>query len=246
MVASARRMAKGPIEIVVWLDYDDPTLKQYLELARLAGVLYQIGPRNIIHSARWDKCLPLATGELLCHGNDDIIFRTPGWDQMVIAEFEDCPDKILMVHGDDLYIQREGFGCHPIISRRWLDTLGYFIPPYFDGEWGDTWVNDLANRIGRRKFLPFICEHLHFSRTKENCPRCGRDSTVGVKEGVYCNSCGLMFPTENPVMDETTQEYLRRSQVQNPAKIYEELEAERIADAEKLRALLGTPWVKSN
>ncbi len=244
MASSARQMAMKPIEIIVWLDADDPALTDNLRVCREEKILYLLGPRDVIHSSRWDKCLPLATGDLLYHANDDIEFGTPSWDLMIEEEFEKCPDKILMVHGDDLFCQREHFGCHPCVHRRWVDTLGYFIPPYFDGEYGDAWVNDLANRIGRRKFLPFICEHLHYSRvTKETCPACGRsDSTIYVPAGSFCNACGKEFNPGKSKIDDTTREYLARQQKQNPAQIYTEREPERIMDAEKLQERIGKSW----
>jgi len=201
-----------------------------------------LGPRDIIHSSRWDRCLMLATGELLAHANDDIVFRTLGWDEIVEQFFATSEDKLWVVGGDDGYLHSEELAPHPIVHRRWLDTLGYIIPPYFDGEYGDLWVSDLANRLGRKKFLPFLCEHLHFSRTEKlTCPKCGRaDANASVPEGTFCNSCGHLWGESR--LDETTRTYLARSQAQNPAKIYEEREAERIADAEKLGALLGTSW----
>ena len=155
------RSGENGLQIIVWLDSDDPELATYQEFCHLNRIRYLIGPRNVIHSSRWDRCLPVADGELLLHLNDDVVFQTPGWDKMVVDEFEKYPDRILMVHGDDLGCQRETFGCHPIIHRRWLDTVGYFIPNCFDGEFGDAVVNFIANRIGRRKFLPFVQEHMH-------------------------------------------------------------------------------------
>ena len=159
---SAIATATGDVQIIAYVDEDDPTI--------IDSDFVVKGPRDVIHSARWDKCLRLAKGELLFHANDDIVFRTPGWDAMIKDFFDESPDKIWMVHGDDLGCQRDQFGCHPCVHRRWLETVGYFIPPYFDGEYGDTWVNDLANRIGRRKFLPFVTEHMHriFNKAEED------------------------------------------------------------------------------
>jgi hypothetical protein len=211
MASAARDTAIKPIEIIVWMDEDDPRLMDNLKVCRDLKILYRIGPRSVIHSARWDKCLPLATGELLFHMNDDVILRTPGWDEMVEAEFEKYPDRLIMAHGDDLGCQGENFGCHPIVHRRWVETLGFFIPDCFDGEYGDAVVNFIANRIGRRKFLPFVSEHMH----------------------------RLFGKAET---DETTLGYLARQAKQNPAQIYKDREADWIAAADELRALLGTPW----
>ncbi len=202
-MSSAREMSLHPENLEFILFVDDDDLESAIT-AKQIGAKIVIGPRNIIHSARWDKCLPHAAGELLFHANDDIVFRTKGWDKMLEDWFSTSTDKIWMVHGDDLGCQRSNFGCHPCVHRKWVETLGYFIPPYFDGEFGDGWVNDLANRIGRRKFLPFITEHMHYLFGKAK-------------------------------IDQTTKDYRERNDKQNPRAIYEEREAERIADSEKLR-----------
>lgn len=242
MAESARSTAYGPLEIIVWLDACDPKLTENLRVCREEKILYMLGPRNILHSSRWDKCLPLATGEILAHGNDDIVFQTPGWDELVEDFFGPSIDKLWVVGGDDGYLHSETLAPHPIVHRRWLDALGYIIPPYFDAEWGDTWVSDLATRIGRLAFLPFVCEHMHFSRTdKLKCPNCGRDdANASVEGGTFCNGCGHIWGESR--MDETARNYLARSQAQDPGKIYIEREPERIRDAEKLKALLGIPW----
>lgn len=241
MAHSARETASGRVEIVVWLDADDPSLTENIRVCREEEILYLLGPRNIIHSARWDKCLTLATSDILAHANDDIIFRTPGWDGMVEEFFEASVDKLWVVGGDDGYLHSQELAPHPIVHRRWLHTLGYIIPPYFDGEYGDMWVSDLANRIERKAFLPFLCEHMHFTRTdKLTCPKCGRnDANASVPDGTFCNGCGHLWGETR--MDETARNYLARSQAQNPAKIYEDREVERIRDAQKLKDLLGTP-----
>ena len=242
MASSARQTAKSNLEIIVWLDANDPLLTENLHVCRTEKMLYQIGPRNVIHSSRWDRLLPLATGELLFHANDDVVLTTPGWDELVEDYFAASGDKLWLVGGDDGYLHSETLIPHPIVHRRWVETLGYFIPPYFDGEWGDSWASDLATRIGRLKFLPFVCEHIHFSRTdKLTCPKCGRnDANASVAEGTFCNACGHLWGESR--MDETARTYLARNQAQNPSEIYIEREAERIADAAKLDALLGTPW----
>lgn len=163
MVQSAWATVKDPsdVEIICWLDKDDPALGQYMDFCNPNNVKYLVGPRNVIHSSRWDRCLPLATGDILFHGNDDLLFRTENWNDVIEGWFAASADKLWMVHGDDLGFGGENSAAHPVVHRRWVDTLGYFIPPYFDGDFPDTWVTDVANRAGRRKFLPYTVEHMH-------------------------------------------------------------------------------------
>jgi hypothetical protein len=162
MVESVRSTAKNYIEIVLYIDKDDPVS---VETARTLGIKWVVGPRIMLTNC-WNKCIPLATGDIFMQGNDDIIFRTPNWDQMVEKEFTKVPDGILMVYGNDMGMHRETFGPHPFVHRRWVEILGYFIPPYFESDFGDAWVNDLANAVSRRRYIPIEVEHMHFMMGK--------------------------------------------------------------------------------
>lgn len=147
------------LEFVVYLDEDDPKLDEY----RRAGderTLVIIGDR-IVLSEMWNTCYAESTGQIVMHCGDDIRFLTDGWDQMVREEFDKTPDKILFVYGNDLGPNGEVFGTHGFVHRRWVETVGYFVPPYFSSDWNDVWLNEVANAIGRCRLLPFDTEHLH-------------------------------------------------------------------------------------
>jgi len=158
VISSARMTASQPddLEFCLYLDDDDPG--NYKDLFGREDVKYKIGPR-ITLSAMWNECFKIATGDILMQGNDDIVFRTAGWDGLVRNAFQG--DKIRMVHGGDGGPRGEVFGPHPFISREWVETVGYFTPPYFSSDFGDSWINDLANRIGRRTYVPILVEHMH-------------------------------------------------------------------------------------
>lgn len=159
MYDSIAATASGNIvEIVAYVDEDDVLSPPLLASI---GVRYKVGPRWTL-SRLWNECLSLTVGEIFLQGNDDIIFRTKNWDRMVEQAFAECEDKILMVHGNDGAAQGDRFGPHPFVHRRWVEALGYITPPWFSSDYGDTWINDLANALGRRKYLPFVVEHMHF------------------------------------------------------------------------------------
>jgi glycosyltransferase involved in cell wall biosynthesis len=153
-IDSARSTAINSVEIVLYLDDDSDTV----EIP--TGVRYIIGPR-IVLSDCWNECAKVARGDILMMFGDDGVFKTNHWDEIIEQAFAQCPDKILMVHGDDGMPQNSNFGVFPTIHRRWVDTVGYFVPPVFTGDYPDTWLNDVANSIGRRKRLPYVTEHLH-------------------------------------------------------------------------------------
>ena len=155
-VESAFITASGPIEIVLYIDQDDG---ESVIAADQLAVNYVIGPR-IVLSDCWNKCLAAASGDIYMMGGDDMLFRTPGWDIMVESVFSESDDKILMVHGDD-GANGNNFAAFPTIHARWVEAIGYFAPPYFVGDCADSWLNDVANDLGRRRYIPFTTEHLH-------------------------------------------------------------------------------------
>lgn len=164
LIASARATAHAPenLEFVIRLDDDDPTtvhphLTQYREQS---SVKLLTGPRTTL-SAYWNECWRVARGPIFAQMGDDIVFRTQNWDQMVLDAFDAVPDKIALVHGDDGGSNGKNFATHGFLHRHWTDTLGYFTAPYFSSDFGDSWLMDLAERVGRRRYIEMLTDHLH-------------------------------------------------------------------------------------
>jgi hypothetical protein len=203
MVESVRKTSQKVVEIVAYCDDDDP---EQAEVCKELNIKFVVGPRIMLTDC-WNKCIPLATGDIFLQGNDDMVFRTQGWDRMVEAAFAACPDHILMVHGHDVpgFGHGESFGPFPFVHRRWTEILGYFVAPFFSSDYGDAWTNNLADRIGRRRCLPFEVEHMHFSDPYKKAP-----------------------------LDETYKERLERHDRDNVQEIYAKMEPRRVSDAKKL------------
>jgi len=208
MVRSAHLTAAEPsqIEVCVYIDDDDTeSLDEANELAKEFHVKAVVGPR-ITLSSTWNKAYAVAAGYLYMHAGDDIVFRTPNWDTIVKHEFNLHPDKILFAFGFDMCVQPPGtFGTHGFIHRNWVEAVGYFVPPYFSSDYNDTWLNDVAKRIGRWKLVKILTEHLHPIR-----------SDVDV------------------VLDTTHKERILRHKQDDVDALYKRLEPERANDAQKL------------
>lgn len=157
MYESALEHADGPIELVYRLDIDDPTRSRYhppQPHTRVSG-------RRVVMSELWNECWRAARADIAMHCGDDIRFRTPGWDSLVVEAFEQIPDRVAFVHGRDGY-QDDGLGTHGFLHRRWVDAVGYFVPPLFVSDYNDLWLHEVAETIGRRVYLPELyTEHLH-------------------------------------------------------------------------------------
>lgn len=148
-------------ELVLYVDDDDPQLQQYREWVETDPTVKLImGPR-IILSETWNECAKKASGNIMWHGNDDVLFRSPAWDDQVRKAFDSQPDKVLLVHGRDGY-HDENMSVLGFLHRRWVDEIGYFVPPYFVSDYNDQWLSEVADALGRRRFLPEVyTEHMH-------------------------------------------------------------------------------------
>jgi len=207
MIKSIRDTSNNYVEVVARFDDDDSENAYWAERA---GAKVILGPRYRAITEMWNECFSVCTGEIVAQGNDDTVFTTSGWDQMVEAAFAEVEDNILLVHGNDVFGHGDRFGPHAFVSRKWVEALGYFIPPYFCSDFGDAWINELADRIGRRRYVPFDIEHRHFS--------------YGFEE----------------MNDETTKERLERHKEDDPDSLYysPEMTNQRVKDAEKLASLM--------
>lgn len=209
--ASATETASGPIELVARLDEDDPMLEKYEVHMGEGCVKFQdlkgtVGPRDVL-SKYWNECAERARFPVMMHCGDDIRFRTAEWDKHVLTAFDSYPDKIVFVHGRD-GVHDANLGTHGFLHRRWIDTVGYFVPPYFSSDYNDLWLTEVANMIGRRHFIPAVyTEHMH--------PAIGKGE-----------------------WDITHQERLERHRRDNVDAIYADLAHERDDWAAKLRAVM--------
>lgn len=170
MVATILESSTVPPELVFYVDDDDPTFPESLDYPD-----YKVmrGPR-IIMGEMWNRCLEQATGEILGQSNDDFRYRTKGWDDMVRRAFASFPDRMICVHGDDGKWGKS-FGTHCFLHRTWVETVGYFTAPYFSSDFCDTWFNDVFNYVGRRIFMPFVTEHMHWLAGKGEVDQTQKD-----------------------------------------------------------------------
>lgn len=160
MYASALSTAKRPdrLYLFAYIDDDDGSYES-LEMPNMCKV---IGPRVVL-SQTWNRLWQEAgeVADFYGHMDDDLIFRTAGWDEQIIYSFP--LDKIAFVHGTDGSEQDvTGFGTHGFLHKNWTDSLGRLVPPYFSCDYNDTWLNDVADLIERHVLVEdVLIEHMH-------------------------------------------------------------------------------------
>jgi len=161
----------GNWEVLAYVDEDDSQTFSSLarRFSKSSRVFLSIGPR-ICMSDMWNELVPKAIGDLFMLGSDDIVFRTKAWDKIVEDAFAAVPDRLIYAHGDDLHPSRgKLFGTHGIIHRHWYDAVGYFTAKGYSADYADLWLNDVSEMLERRRFLPFVTEHLHYVFGKAQC-----------------------------------------------------------------------------
>jgi glycosyltransferase involved in cell wall biosynthesis len=154
---------KTTIEFVFAIDDDDAeTVKTVESLTGLSKVV-SVGPHK--KCLPWDR-LGAATGDILMLCGDDIIFRTPGWDDKVRESFAQWPDRIGLVYGNDGFWD-DRLCTHPFVHRRWVEVVGYIAPPCLNRYYIDNWLFDIARYAGRCCHRPDVyTEHAHYGLGK--------------------------------------------------------------------------------
>jgi len=162
LIDSALATTELPIELVFYLDDNDPDLTRNIGVIEehAPAAIYIVGPR-IVLSETWNACFRVAVADVLMQCGDDIVFRSRHWAETVLREFDKYPDRLVLIHGRD-DIQDDRVATHGFYHRRWVDTIGYFMPPYFASDWNDMWWTEVADAVGRRVYLPSVhTEHMH-------------------------------------------------------------------------------------
>lgn len=145
MVDSLLKDPGCEIEILIYLNLDDPKLEEYKKI--LDPKHYQVGvDRSPVYS--WNQLALQARYDIIFLMGDDAQVNTPKWGKYILSIFDQYPDKIAMVSP-----KAENLGkskCpHFFLHKNWIRTVGYFVPPFFHHHYIDHWVRDVATQLRR-------------------------------------------------------------------------------------------------
>lgn len=155
------------IELILNLDTDDPD-SHYLDTKdfRLIKIIQNQPSMGAYNFA----CLSKSQGRIIILINDDLVFRTHGWDEKIIAMDANFPDKIYLAYTNDLF--KNAWCSFPILSRRTCDELINPYPFEYKGAFIDTHLYDIFKRLQNKKhdricyLSDVVFEHLHYRTGK--------------------------------------------------------------------------------
>ena len=177
------------IEVIVYLDLDDSCTKEYIEYFLELNTRYTnpiksiIGPKLVLSDYN-NKLLQLASSDIFMNLGDDMRCRTQNWDIGIINAINKYPDNINFVYVDDGY-WGPNLATHQVLHRNYVDCLGYFSPPFFDFGYADTWMFQVAQKVGRIEFLPILFEHMHYSIGKGEFDQTYQDKLDKNQNDIY-------------------------------------------------------------
>jgi hypothetical protein len=140
-------------QLLFYIQSDDPFKEQYENMFKEHGHTDYIVEPWQPTSYLWNRLSDIAKGDLLGLMGDDVVIETKGWDLIIEENAKRYPDGIFMISMLDGRKEPEigkNIGApHPIMHRKWKETLGFFLPPQFMHRYLDTYSKKLAQSLGR-------------------------------------------------------------------------------------------------
>lgn len=190
----------GKNELIFCLQKEDEKFEQYISIFKSNNITNFIITDSMPTCYLWNQMALHCGGELITLIGDDVEILTNGWDEQLINASSRFEDKIFVITVDDgRKDKKQGVNMrcpHPTVHRRWIETLGYFVPPFFMHRYLDRYTSDLAIKINRFIELPsVIFNHLKFDFAKDNTGTRSR-KWLSYDEYVYKNIANRYFDVD--------------------------------------------------
>jgi hypothetical protein len=151
---------KNNCEVLCVIDSDDRVTKRFLERLKAICPFARFIVRDRANNLN-DDYLNWAwrnhsSGNNIIIVNDDVVFKTPNWDQIVMSYLGrylvDKPDGIAYGWIEDGLTERAGnlnYCCFPLVTRRAAEVVGFVMPPDFPGWGADIGLYRIYSAINR-------------------------------------------------------------------------------------------------
>ena len=144
------------IEILLLIDEDDKESENYRNIIKdkiYNSISFKLFEKSLeTHAIRNNFLATQKTGEIIFPINDDMIFVSKKWDEIIDEEFSKLDNEnpyCLWISSDIKYSYLHS--DYPIINQAWYKRLGYVGSEYFNFWYLDTWICSLSHIS--KKFL---------------------------------------------------------------------------------------------
>lgn len=133
------------IEILMYVDLDDPQLDEYMELRNKYVKLWTGESYGYSQLHKYYNFLSRQSrGDWIMLWNDDAVMTTPDWKKKIIEFDSSRPHVLSIFHEID--------NLFPVISRKYYEITGHFA----NQAHADSWVQQVAERSGCGTYIPGI------------------------------------------------------------------------------------------
>ena len=140
-------------ELLFCIQKEDRLYDEYINIFKFNGISNYFTSESMPTSYLWNQMAFSAKGDLLTLIGDDVEILTTGWDARIEDEAKKYKDNIYVITVDDGRKDKEQgkyMRCpHPTIHKKWVEVLGYFVPPFFMHRYLDKYTQDLAIQLDR-------------------------------------------------------------------------------------------------
>jgi glycosyltransferase involved in cell wall biosynthesis len=154
----------GNIEVVLVIDHDDH--ESAVVGHSTLTIKHVIVPPGLTMGSLNMEGYRASAGQYLMLLNDDVVARTPRWDEQALACMRRFPDGIALVHVNDILL-REHLCTFPLLPRTFCELAGGICPREYVRYRIDDHIEDVFNLLAflghpRTVYLPdVVFEHLN-------------------------------------------------------------------------------------
>lgn len=155
------------LDIIIRLDKDDKDLEGYIkETKKYINIQVKIDNKRENLSDLWDECYHLTKYPLIMMCADDVIFRTKDWDKKITNRLKN-PERTLYLSWCDDKNQGKNMPTLPILSKAWVEAVGYFVPKGYVCDFCDVHIQNIAEKLERFGIKvmwyhkDIVVEHMH-------------------------------------------------------------------------------------
>lgn len=152
---------KDNCEVICVLDNDDRVSRRFIdrfnEICPFAHFVFRERAKNLNDDYLNWAWKNYANGDNIIVMNDDVVFKTPNWDQIIMAKLSqylaDKPDGVAYGWIQDGLPSRAGnlnYCCFPLVTRKAAEAVGFVMPREFAGWGADIGlyrIYDAVNRV---------------------------------------------------------------------------------------------------